>query len=154
MGPASTIPAPPPTAAMAATTPTPPATLTAGNSSRMMPKARGRTAPPMPWMARATISTPIEWASPAMTDPSGQGGEGGHQHALLAHHVADPAEDGGEDRRRQQVGGQHPRHGGLRGVEVVLDGGEDRGHQRLQQGVGGDAQQEDDEGDFVAGPLE
>ena len=69
MGPARTIPAPPPTAAMAATMPTPPATLAPGNSSRMMPKDRGSTAPPIPWMARARMSTPMEWATPASTDP-------------------------------------------------------------------------------------
>jgi len=70
MGPARTIPAPPPTAAMAATIPTPVATLAAGNSSRMIPKARGSTAPPMPWMARARINTVMEWATPARAEPA------------------------------------------------------------------------------------
>ena len=70
MGPARTIPAPPPTAVMAATTPTPVATRSWGNSSRMMPKARGRTAAPMPWMARATMSTTMDCASPASADPT------------------------------------------------------------------------------------
>ena len=70
MGPARTMPAPPPTAVMAATMPTPPATLAVGNSSRMIPNERGRTAPPMPWMARARMSIPMEWASPASAEPT------------------------------------------------------------------------------------
>ena len=64
------MPAPPPTAAMAAMMPTAPATLTPGNSSRTMPNESGSTAPPMPWMARAMISTVMEWASPATTEPA------------------------------------------------------------------------------------
>ena len=70
IGPASTMPAPPPTAAMAAMIPTAPATLIVGNSSRTMPNESGRTAPPMPWMARAMIRTVIEWARPATTEPA------------------------------------------------------------------------------------
>ena len=69
IGPARTIPAPPPTAAMAATTPTPVATLPGGNSSRMIPNDRGRTAPPIPWTTRATINKPIDWDRPAMAEP-------------------------------------------------------------------------------------
>ena len=36
----------------------------------MIPNERGRTAPPIPWMARDTISTPIDCANPASTVPA------------------------------------------------------------------------------------
>ena len=107
----------------------------------------------MPWMARAMISTVIEWARPATTEPAASAAEGDDQHPLLADHVADPAEDGREDRRRQQEGGQHPGHGVLGGVELVLDGRQHRGHERLQQRVGDRPEQQDGEGDPVAGPC-
>ena len=64
------MPSPAPAAASAAITPTAPATFSAGNSSRMMPKDSGRTPPPMPWITRATIMTPIEPARAASTDPT------------------------------------------------------------------------------------
>jgi hypothetical protein len=52
----------------------------------------------------------------------GERGERGDQHPFLADHVADPSEDRREDRRAEQVGGQHPGHGVLGGVQVLLDG--------------------------------
>lgn len=42
----------------------------AANSSRMMPKDSGNSAPPMPWTTRATISTPMVGASAASRHPS------------------------------------------------------------------------------------
>ena len=50
--------------------PTAPGTLSWGNSSRMMPKVRGTTPPPMPWIARATSITLIESARAASSDPT------------------------------------------------------------------------------------
>ena len=35
----------------------------------MIPNDNGRTAPPIPWTTRPRINTPIECASPAITDP-------------------------------------------------------------------------------------
>ena len=70
MGPASTRPKPPPTASSAAEAPTAPATLSRGNSSRMMPTVRGSTPPPTPWIARAAISTPMDGATAASNEPT------------------------------------------------------------------------------------
>ena len=58
------------------------------------------------------------------------------QQALLAVHVAEPADDRGRHRRRQQVAGQQPRHPGLGGVEAVLDRRQGRDHRRAQHRVG------------------
>ena len=52
IGPARTIPVPTPTPRMAESTPMAPATFSGGNSSRMIPKASGKTAPPAPWTIR------------------------------------------------------------------------------------------------------
>ena len=46
------------------------ATFSRGNSSRMMPKVSGRTPPPMPWITRAAISTPIVPATAASSEPT------------------------------------------------------------------------------------
>ena len=70
IGPARTSAKPAPKASTAAMTPTAPATLARGNSSRMIPNDNGITAPPTPWMTRATIRTMIEWDRPARTDPA------------------------------------------------------------------------------------
>ena len=48
----------------------PRATRSRGNSSRMIPKASGKTAPPAPWMTRPRISTSIELASAATSVPT------------------------------------------------------------------------------------
>ena len=71
IGPASTMPSPAPTPRMDERNPMPPTTRSLGNSSRMMPKESGKTAPPAPWMirpasmigsvvARALTSVPTE----------------------------------------------------------------------------------------------
>ncbi len=57
------MPAPTPSPRMADNTPMAPATRSAGNSSRMMPKASGNTAPAAPWTTRPTIMTVSEVAS-------------------------------------------------------------------------------------------
>ena len=41
-----------------------------GNSSRMIAKLRGKTAPPTPWIARKTISEPMFQATIAPIDPT------------------------------------------------------------------------------------
>ena len=69
IGPATTSPSPPPTAVIAAITPTPAATLVGGNSSRMIPKESGRTPRRRPG-SRPMMRTPIECARPATTEPS------------------------------------------------------------------------------------
>ncbi len=70
IGPASTMPRLPPTAVSAARMPTAPATLSAGNSSRMIPNPSGSVPPPSPWITRATISTARLGATAASTDPT------------------------------------------------------------------------------------
>ena len=46
------------------------ATRSGGNSSRMIPKASGKIAPPAPWMARPRIRTPIDWPSADTSEPA------------------------------------------------------------------------------------
>ena len=58
--PASTSPDPPPMPNMAETVPIAGATRSRGNSSRMMPMASGKMAPPAPWIARPAIITASE----------------------------------------------------------------------------------------------
>ena len=70
IGPASTSPTPPPTAVSPARIPTAPVTLSAGNSSRMIPNAAGSIPPASPWITRAAIITPIDEASAASSDPA------------------------------------------------------------------------------------
>ncbi len=48
----------------------PVATRSGGNSSRMIPKASGKTAPATPWIARPAIRTPIEWESAQTNEPT------------------------------------------------------------------------------------
>ena len=149
IGPAMTRPSPPPTAVIAAITPTPVATFFAGNSSRMIPNESGSTPPPMPWIARPTTSTTIEWARPATTEPTARAPSVATQHALLADHVADPSHDRRRDRRRQQVRGHDPGDGVLGRVQAVLDRRQRRDHERLQQRVRGAAEEQDAERDAV-----
>ena len=46
------------------------ATRSRGNSSRMIPKASGKIAPPAPWMARPRMSTPIDPPMAETNEPS------------------------------------------------------------------------------------
>ena len=48
----------------------PPATRSRGNSSRMMPNASGKMAPPRPWIVRATIITGSVVATAASSVPA------------------------------------------------------------------------------------
>jgi hypothetical protein len=47
-----------------------PVTFSFGNSSRMSPKAKGRTPPPIPWITRAMIITATESARAAIREPA------------------------------------------------------------------------------------
>ena len=64
------MPSPAPTAVSAAIVPTAPATRSAGNSSRMIPKAHGSMPPANPWITRATIITAIDDATAASSEPT------------------------------------------------------------------------------------
>ncbi len=70
MGPAATMPTPPPAAITADKLLMLPGTWDASNSSRMMPKDSGNSAPPMPWTTRAMIRTPMLGASAATRQPA------------------------------------------------------------------------------------
>ena len=50
--------------------PIPAPTRSRGNSSRMIPKASGKIAPPAPWTARPAISISIELESAAISVPT------------------------------------------------------------------------------------
>ena len=106
-------------------------TRSRGNSSRMIPKASGKIAPPAPWITRATISTSMLVASAASSVPTART-TSGDEHALLAEHVAQAADDRRQDRGAQQVGGEDPRDRGGRRVQVVLDLRQRRRDERLQ----------------------
>src|SRR5438270_9668445 len=77
IGPPTTTPMPPAAVAVAAATPTAPATLRAGNSSRRIPNASGMTPPPIPWTPRPTNMSGSEVASAARSEPTAR--------ALMAH---------------------------------------------------------------------
>src|SRR3954451_4649519 len=108
IGPASTMPAPPPIPRIEEIIAMPNATRSGGNSSLMMPNASGNTAPARPWTTRPAIITPIVWASADITVPTASVRHRDHQHALLAIDVAHPAEDGRCHRGAQQVRGEDP----------------------------------------------
>ena len=63
---------PPPMPRIAEISAIPCATRSRGNSSRMIPNASGKIAPPAPWMTRPTISTPMLLASAATSDPNAE----------------------------------------------------------------------------------
>ena len=68
--PLATMPTPPPTPSTADTRPIATLWRSRGNSSRMIAKLRGKTAPPTPWMARKTIRAPMFQAKIAPTEPT------------------------------------------------------------------------------------
>ena len=70
IGPASTIPRPPPTPRSAEIRAMPVGTRSLGNSSRMIANASGKIAPPAPWITRPRMSTSIEVASAATSVPA------------------------------------------------------------------------------------
>ena len=77
------------------------ATRSRGNSSRMIPNASGKIAPPAPWTPRPRMSTPIDGADAQTNEPSAEDAERDEQHLLLAVHVAEAAEQRGADARRR-----------------------------------------------------
>ena len=81
--------------------------------------------------------------------PGGEQHEHDHQQALLAVHVAEPADHRRCDRGAQQVRGEHPADRVLRGVQGVLDLGQRGRDERLQQCVGDAGDREQRERDPV-----
>ena len=119
-----------------------PATRSRGNSSRMIPNASGKIAPPSPWIVRAMIITGSEVGERGEQAAGGQPGERHDEHALLPEHVAEPPGDRRHDRGGEQVGREHP--GNARGVrvQVLLEHGQRRHDERLEQGVGAAGERE------------
>ena len=112
-----------------------PATRSRGNSSRMIPNASGKIAPPRPWIVRATIMTAIEPAIAPSRLPAARPEQREHEHALFPEHVAEPTGDRRHHRGREQVRGEDPGGAGGRGVEVALQHRERRHDERLEQRV-------------------
>ncbi len=63
-------PMPAPMPRMALTRPSPLATRSGGNVSRMIPKASGNTPPATPWITRPAIRRAIVWESAQTTPPA------------------------------------------------------------------------------------
>ena len=88
---------------------------------------------------------------PGDQGPDRQRDEDGDDHAFLAHHVADAAEDRRRNGSTEEVGGQQPARRALRGVERALELGNGRDDQRLEQAEGQRRRGQDRErGDVVA----
>ena len=70
MSPPRMIPMPPPIPRIEESMPMPPATSSAGNSSRTIPKASGKMPPPAPWMTRPMTITSSEVESAETSVPT------------------------------------------------------------------------------------
>ena len=144
--PASTRPSPPPMPKVAEMRPIEVATRSRGNSSRMIPKASGKIAPPAPWMARPRMSTPIDPPIADTSEPSAKTPSTASSTFSLPYMSPRRPRSGVRDARREQKGGEQPRGGLRRGTDVVLDRRQRRDDHRLGERVGDGAQDEDAEG--------
>ena len=111
----------------------------------MIPNDSGKMPPPMPWITRATISSGSVCESAGEQRAGGEDDERPEEDVLLAEHVAEPAEDRGADRGREQVAGQQPGDAGLGRVQVVLDRRQRRHDRRAEHGVGEAGDRQDGE---------
>src|SRR5438876_7207141 len=121
MGPDNTMPIAAPTASIAATKPILPATRSGSTTSRTIPNDNATAAPPRPCTTRPTINMPIDDARAETTQPTASAPSENHQHVRAAEHVAEAAEDGRGDRRRQQQRAHDPGARGRRGVQITLN---------------------------------
>ena len=78
-----------------------PATRSRGNSSRMIPNASGKIAPPSPWIVRAMIISGSELTSAREQAAEREPDERHDEHALLPEHVAEPARRSASRPRRR-----------------------------------------------------
>ena len=118
-----------------------------GRAIRVEVEQKGITiCSPTPWITRATIITGNDVATAASRQPSASALSATTNIRFLP--VMSPSRPtiGVEDGCREQVGGQHPRDVGLRGVQRRLDRRQHRDDQRLQQREGHHAGREDEEG--------
>ena len=121
------------------------ATRSRGNSSRMIPKASGKIAPPAPWIARPAISTPIEPPSADTSEPSAEHAE--RDRAAIA--PCRTCRRGGRAAasRRSTVSrkavSSHVAASARSPPNVALDRRQRRDDHRLRERVGDGAQDED-----------
>ena len=85
------------------------------------PEGEREEPPPRPWSTRAAISTPTFGASAAISEPTARAVRASSSVRYLPAMSPTRPRSGVEDRRGEQVGGQDPGHGALRGVQLVLD---------------------------------
>ena len=91
-----------------------------GNMVTIMPRMTAEvSAPPMPWMKRATTSTAWLSATPAGERGGGEEGESGEEDAPAAEEVAEPAGQQQQAAEGDQVGVDDPGEARLREAEVV-----------------------------------
>ena len=107
--PERTIPKPPPMPQTAESRPIPTLTFSAGNSSRMIAKLSGKSAPPAPETTRKAISDQMFHANAAAEAAGEEEPEADEQHPLLAELVAEPAEDRRRDRAPRRGSRSGPR---------------------------------------------
>ena len=88
------MPRPPPTPKTAESRPIPTLTFSGGNSSRMIAKLSGKSAPPAPETTRKAISDQMFHANAAAEAAGEEEPEADEQHPLLAELVAELAENG------------------------------------------------------------
>jgi hypothetical protein len=109
-------------------------TRSRGNSSLMIAKLSGKTAPPSPWTHRNAISDQTFHAKIRGDAPDEEDGQADDEQPALAVLVAKLAEDGRRDGGHEQEAREEPRRPRGRRVQIALQRRQ-RGHDhRLLQG--------------------
>ena len=88
------------------------------------------SAPPMPWMKRATISTDWLSATPQASEAAVKSAEPGEEDVAAAEQVAEPPGQQQQAAEGDQVGVDDPGEARLREAEVGLDRGQGDVHDR------------------------
>ena len=97
----------------------------------MIDSAAGETiAAPRPWMARAAISHPSDWAMPPASEATREQHQADHEHAAAAEQVGHPPAQQQEAAERERVGVHDPRQVGACEVQVLADRGQRHVHDR------------------------
>ena len=116
-----------------------------GNSSRMIPKLSGKTAPAAPDTMRKAISVQMSGAKAQPMQPTRNAANETDEQPLLPEPVAELAQDRRQDGGRQEEAGHDPRHPGRRRVELSLQLGQSRDDHRLLERVRGRGERENAE---------
>ena len=145
MGPASTIPRTPPPPRTADIHAVPRAILSASSSSRMIPKASGKIAPPQP-LHRPRGDHDVDGRGQRGDEGAGADRvENAEKDAPAAVEIAQAPCQRRGDGGREQEHREHPRRTRRRRVETLLDRRQRRHDQRLQQRVAAAGEDEDGE---------